>query len=141
MKNQIAKTTILSILLLSSDLLSKYFFYNKNLLSTSDFITPVFNLWISRWIQANIFMVIVISIIALFIFTYLFKIKHIWWVIFSILVAWTLGNLADRVFLWWVRDFISISAFPVFNVADVLLNIWIILILVSEFFQNKATKH
>lgn len=136
MKRQIIKTIILSITLLALDILSKYFFYNKLLLQNLDFISPVFNLWISRWMQANIFIVIIISIIALFIFTYLFKIKHISRITFSILISWTLGNLGDRLFLWWVRDFISISTFPVFNIADILLNIGIILIIIKELFKK-----
>lgn len=136
MKKEIIKTIILSTILLTTDLVSKYLFYNQNLLSQSDFINPVLNLWISRSIQVNIFIVIIISIIALFVFMYLFKIKHISRIIFSILISWTLGNLIDRLFLWWVRDFISIYTFPIFNIADVLLNIGIILIIIKEFFKN-----
>lgn len=123
-------------MLLALDLISKYFFYNKALLSDFDFMLPVFNTWISRWIQANIFMVIIISIIAVSIFIYLFIIKHISRVIFSVLMAWTIGNLIDRLVFWGVRDFISISTFPVFNIADVLLNIGIILIIIKEFFNK-----
>jgi len=138
MKKQIIKTIILSTILLVLDMITKYFFYNQNLLSDAKFIGHVFNLWISRWMQANIFIVIIISIAALFIFTYLFKIKHISRKILSILIAWTLGNLIDRIFLWWVRDFISIWNFPVFNVADILLNIWIMLIIIKEFIKKPS---
>ena len=134
MKKETIKTIILVIILLWIDLISKYLFYNQNLLSSLKLISPVLNTGISRSIQANIFIVIIISIIALFAFTYLFKIKHISWIVFSVLISWTLGNLIDRLFLWWVRDFISISTFPVFNIADILLNIWIILIIIKEFF-------
>lgn len=137
MKKQITNTIILGITLLALDIISKYFFYNKNLLSDLDFISPVFNLWISRWIQANLLVIITTSIIALCIFIYLFKIKHISRIIFSILVAGTLWNLGDRIFLWWVRDFISIWSFPVFNIADILLNIGIILIIIEEFKPKK----
>lgn len=140
MKRQITNTIILSITLLAIDIISKYFFYNKNLLSDLDFISPVFNLWISRWMQANLLVIITISIIALCIFIYLFKIKHISRIIFSILVAGTLWNLGDRIFLWWVRDFISIWNFPVFNIADILLNIGIILIIIEEFKPKKNKK-
>jgi signal peptidase II len=139
MKKEIIKTIILGIILLSIDLISKYFFYNQNLLSNLNFISPVLNPGISRSIQANIFIVIMISIIALFAFTYLFRIKHISRIIFSVLISWTLGNLIDRLFLWWVRDFISISTFPVFNIADILLNIWIILIIIKEFSKKQNT--
>lgn len=145
MEKETIKAIILSITLIAIDLVSKYIFYNQNLLSQFDFISPVLNPWISRSIQANIFIVIIISIIALFIFLYLFKIKHISRILFSILISWTLGNLIDRISFWWVRDFISISTFPIFNIADILLNIWIIWIIIKEFFLKpntlKSTKY
>ena len=41
------------------------------------------------------------------------------------LVGGALGNLYDRIFLGYVRDFIKLDfmSFPVFNFADVFLNI------------------
>ncbi len=115
------------------DLTSKYFFYNQNYLYKSNYINPVFNHWITRGIQIDIYLVIIISILAIIIFIKLLHIKYISRIIFSILISWTLGNLIDRIFLWWVRDFISIWNFPVFNIADILLNIWAIVILINEF--------
>lgn len=115
------------------DLGSKYFFYNQNYLYKFNYINPVFNHWITRGIQINIYLVIIISILAIIIFIKLLHIKYISRITFSIFIAWTLGNLIDRIFLWWVRDFISIWNFPVFNIADVLLNIWAIVILINEF--------
>jgi len=137
MEKKTTKTIFLIIILTSIDLLSKYFFYNKSLLHWNIFINPTFNLGISRWIKINLLLVILISILALIIFIYLFKKKHISRIIFSILIGWTIGNLTDRIFLWWVRDFISIWNFPVFNIADILLNIWIIMIIIKEFRPKK----
>lgn len=140
MKKTIIKTSILTIILLAIDIISKYFFYNKEYLSNLKIINPIMNYWISRWIQANITMVIIISFLSLFLFLYLFKIKYIWEICLSLLLAWTLWNMIDRIFLWWVRDFISISTFPIFNISDILLNIWILLILINEFFLLKKSK-
>lgn len=133
MKKNLIKTFILTTILIIIDLVSKYFFYNQNYLSKLDYISPVFNHWITRGIQINIYLVIIISILAIIIFIKLLHIKYISRITFSIFIAWTLGNLIDRIFLWWVRDFIAIWNFPVFNIADVLLNIWAIIILINEF--------
>jgi len=36
----------------------------------------------------------------------------------SLILAGTIGNLIDRVFLGYVRDFINVGFWPVFNLAD-----------------------
>ncbi|MCF7834943.1 signal peptidase II [Candidatus Gracilibacteria bacterium] len=140
MKKTIIKTSILTIILLAIDIISKYFFYNKEYLSNLKIINPIMNYGISRGIQANITMVIIISFLSLFLFLYLFKIKYIGEICLSLLLAGTLGNMIDRIFLGGVRDFISISTFPIFNISDILLNIGILLILINEFFLLKKSK-
>ncbi len=52
-----------------------------------------------------------------------------------ILVAGTLGNYLDRVRLHYVVDFIDIRIFPVFNVADVLIDIGLALFLLDIFLE------
>jgi signal peptidase II len=49
-------------------------------------------------------------------------------VAYSLLMAGALGNTFDRLLFSKVTDFINIMIIPVFNVADVLLNIGIILV-------------
>lgn len=134
---QKVQTTLLTISLLTIDLITKYFFYNKDIGRWLSFFKPILNTGISRWINANHTIVIAISIIAMILFFYLLKTKYISWFLFSLLIAGTLGNLIDRIIIWWVRDFISIWDFPVFNAADIMLNIWIIIILAKELWLFK----
>ena len=49
---------------------------------------------------------------------------------FAFFIGGALGNLVDRVFLGYVRDFIRLDfmTFPIFNLADVFINIGVILI-------------
>ena len=51
---------------------------------------------------------------------------------YSILLAGAIGNLIDRIFLGYVRDFISIWVWPVFNIADIAITIGIIIIIYNE---------
>ena len=59
------------------------------------------------------------------------------------LVAGTVGNLFDRIFFGYVRDFLMFDfwkSFPVFNFADVLLCIGVVLFaiyLIVYFVKNK----
>lgn len=51
---------------------------------------------------------------------------------FAFLIGGNLGNLFDRIFHGYVIDFITIPHWPTFNVADVSINIGIILILLHS---------
>ena len=50
----------------------------------------------------------------------------------SFALAGIIGNLIDRFFLGYVRDFIDIKIIPVFNFADAYLNIALILFIFYE---------
>lgn len=58
----------------------------------------------------------------------LYHSDNIWYVLgLSMLISGAIGNLIDRVFLGYVRDFINIEIFPfVFNVADALITFGVI---------------
>jgi signal peptidase II len=60
-------------------------------------------------------------------------------IIAGFLIAWTLGNLLDRIMFQWVRDFINIRIrdFPIFNIADVFLNIGVIIFIIKEIWPWK----
>ena len=133
------------ILLLWIDWWSKYLFYNLKIWKELWLWEPVFNQWISWWISANIFIVICISFIGLWAFFWLWREKYFSSISFWFLIAWTIWNLLDRIIFGWVRDFISVWDFPVFNLADCYLTIAVCLIIIQEFlpknlFSKKKTQ-
>lgn len=57
------------------------------------------------------------------------------------LFAGTIGNVIDRIGKGYVVDFINIHIFPVFNLADIYINIGIFCILIDMFFPGKSSPH
>ena len=64
-------------------------------------------------------------------FYLMFKFKK-YRLMLSFALAGIIGNLIDRIFLGYVRDFIDIKIIPVFNFADAYLNIALILFIFYE---------
>ncbi len=129
----ILKISFLSIILIAIDQVSKHFFYDKLFLSERSIIQTAFNTGISRSIAIPQIITIIWTILILGILIYLCYKKQIskWATIF--LIWWAIGNLIDRIFLWWVRDFILLfNRFPIFNLADVFISIGVILIVFKE---------
>ena len=118
------------IVLLSIDLLTKYFFYDLNLLS--DYFIAYLNRWISWSINLNYWIILTVTMLALVLFYNLKKYKLINNYMFILLIAWTLWNLYDRVVYEWVRDFIPFFDIFIFNIADFYLNVWVGYILLDE---------
>jgi signal peptidase II len=54
----------------------------------------------------------------------------------SLILSGAVGNLVDRIFLGFVRDFIRIGSWPLFNIADSAIVIGLILLLLSEFLPS-----
>ena len=123
------------MLLIWIDQLTKYLFYNLEIWNQSFFLDPLLNKWISWWMPMPMIMILSISIICCLIFIYLFYKKYLTLINFALLLSWTIWNLIDRVYLWWVRDFISIWSFPVFNIADAFLTCGIAWICIKEIFH------
>lgn len=126
---KIWKIIVPILVLLWLDWWSKYLFYTLKFWEDFLLLNPVFNTGISRWMSANLSIIIVISFVGLGLFYWLWRRKNIDSIGFIFLIAGTLWNLLDRIVLGWVRDFISIGNFPVFNLADCYLTIavcWII---------------
>lgn len=87
--------------------------------------------------------------LAIFIFYYIKEQNKTWLlnVTFGFLIAGCLGNLYDRLFLGYVRDFIQFvfwESFPVFNFADAFLTIGVVLFIIYIFIylakNNKKTQ-
>lgn len=58
----------------------------------------------------------------------------------SLIAGGLLGNLLDRIFLGHVRDFISVGAFPIFNIADSAVSIGVFLLVFMLFREEKLYK-
>jgi signal peptidase II len=86
-----------------------------------------------------LFLIIIITIMVLIGIYRVFMNKKIWRIFLGFFIAGALGNLIDRVRLGGVRDFINIGIFnfPIFNIADIFLNIWIIGLLLQTFILEK----
>lgn len=61
---------------------------------------------------------------------------------FSLIVGGGIGNLIDRIFFGYVRDFICLNFidFPIFNIADICLCIGVGLIIIYILFDNIDNK-
>lgn len=131
----------ISVVLVSIDQVSKYlvriYLKGKSLVIIKSFLSltfvrnegAVFGLF-----QGTRFVLILLSLVALAIILLIFKkVKFSLTFVFalSLVFAGILGNLIDRVFLGYVTDFISISNWPVFNMADTSIDFGIVLLIIS----------
>jgi len=85
-------------------------------------------------LQGQRALLIAISIAALILIAYYFKElkeENISFYALTFLLAGTIGNLMDRIFLGYVVDFIDFGFFPVFNMADISNSLAAFLILMS----------
>ena len=131
-------TAIFIIIFILLDQASKYFFYDNAFLTNLPFLEPSFNTGISRSLPVNIILVIILTIIISVLILIWYKKNYIWKRATIFLIWWTLGNLIDRIFLWWVRDFLLVfKRFPVFNLADTFICTWAALIIIKELFFSK----
>ncbi len=86
-----------------------------------------------------------IVIVAMIVFVCFFKFRtRLFSISFGLILGGAVGNLIDRVFLGYVRDFIRFEfwpSFPTFNIADCCLVIGVVLMCVFILFQlPKAAK-
>ncbi len=105
------------ILLVLFDQATKFFLQGKNI-SLLPFVS--FHYAENTGVAFSLFqgynwLFILVSLIALSVVFYYFKQYPI---PLSFFAAGILGNLIDRIFFGFVRDFISISIWPIFNLAD-----------------------
>ena len=138
----------LSIFIILIDQLTKYYmFYNYRKVIGKDFLLfrldfvknygAAFNI-----LSGNRIFLSCISIIFSFLITYLIVRKNTLnsydLFSYSFILAGTIGNGIDRISNGFVIDFINLNYinFPVFNIADISINIGFIFIIYS-FFKNK----
>lgn len=138
----------LPALLVAVDQMTKLWLYDYQAHAASDWITASFNTGIAWSIPLPMIVVISVSFgfFGVLVWRYLTELKtidtdHNIWSLFvleygTILVlAWGIGNVIDRVWLGWVRDFIDVSPlitfydWPIFNFADVFVVVGVGLLL------------
>ena len=132
---------VISILLLIFiDQITKYYVYNLHYLNNYFILT--LNKWISWWISIFHFDVLIFLIPSiLFLICYLFYKKQISTLAFIFIISGWIWNFIDRIIFHWVRDFIALPAifwyqFPIFNMADVFVSIWFLIILFEIYKKN-----
>lgn len=99
------------------------------------------NYGISFGIELPSFLATSLVILFLIILLYLFfmnsSYSHVYYLGLVISIGGGFSNLIDRLILGFVRDFISISYLPIFNLADIAIVIGVSLIIVGIFGYNR----
>ena len=138
--------TLISISCILDQFSKIYINSNQNKLLNKDFLIFKIELIRNYGAAFNIFtgsrlfltFVSVISAIILTYFIFISESKHINKNGLSFILAGTIGNGIDRIFNGYVIDFIKIKFidFPIFNIADIVINIGV-LFLIKGYLKNK----
>ena len=128
--DQITKTIIGNLIKLGT---------TKQVIKNFFYLTTVHNDGAAWGIFSNYqFIIIIGTIISFFViykFTYGFKTNTRNNIAFGLLLGGLSGNLIDRLFLGYVRDFLDFIIFsydfPVFNIADVAIVIGVLLLIIA----------
>lgn len=130
------------------DQITKTFFDGKNYtLSEFFFIRSSHNTGsaFSLFSSVDIYnqLIIILSFVLLIVaIVYLDKIikTKLTFSISALFLAGLLGNLIDRIAFSYVRDFIGVKWFAIFNIADIYLTFCALLLILHEFSENKSLK-
>ena len=108
------KKFLIPVLIVFLDQLTKFLFKDKHFF----IINYLKNYWAAfSLLQGQSLIFILTAILVIFlIFFYYNKVKYKIALLF--ILGGTIGNLIDRIFLGFVRDFIDLKIWPVFNIAD-----------------------
>lgn len=150
------KVLILTIISIFIDQLIKYIIKSSMILGESIVIFDFFKLtYVHNYgaafsiLRGNRYLLIIITIIAMF-FIYKFLIKNqkltnLESVLYGFLYGGIIGNLIDRVFLGYVIDYLDFKIlgydFAIFNFADILIVLSIILLVITVFKDDKNGKN
>lgn len=150
------KVLILTIISIFIDQLIKYIIKSSMMLGESIVIFDFFKLtYVHNYgaafsiLSGNRYLLIIITIIAMF-FIYKFLIKNqkltnLESALYGFLYGGIIGNLIDRVFLGYVIDYLDFKIlgydFAIFNFADILIVVSIILLVITVFKDDKNGKN
>ena len=139
----------LSIFIVLIDQVTKYLmFYNKKLFINKDFLLFKLDFIKNYGAAFNIFsgsriLLSLISILFSILLIYLILRKNTLSLFdlysYSFILGGTIGNGIDRIYKGFVVDFINLNIinFPVFNIADISINIGFIFLLYNIFKNNR----
>ena len=144
---------ILSIIFMLVDQITKYSvinYLNREIVIIKNFFCLVYTknngAAFSRLTGKRIFLILITLLIIYGLVRYTIKNKldsKIEILAFSLVIGGSLGNLVDRIARGYVIDFISLKIFkynfPVFNVADSLIFVGVVLLLIKEL--RKENRH
>ena len=147
MKKKYITISIIFILLLAVDLITKSTFVGADYVVIPHLINFLYTqktgagfsiLADKTWLLILLSVAMIIGIVLYDIFA---KRKHpLYNVAFALILTGAIGNLIDRVFLGYVRDFVQFAfwqEFPIFNVADICLTFGVILFVIFVLFLDK----
>ena len=139
----------LSIFIILIDQFTKYLiFYNKKLFINKDFLLfkldfvknygAAFNIFSG----SRIFLSLISILFSILLIYFIFRkntLNSIELYSFSFILGGTVGNGIDRIYQGFVVDFINLNIinFPVFNIADISINIGFIFLLYNIFKNNR----
>ena len=139
----------LSIFIVLIDQLTKYLmFYNKKLFINKDFILfkldfiknygAAFNIFSGSRIFLSLISII-FSILLIYLILRKNNLNALELSSYSLILGGTIGNGIDRVLKGYVIDFINLNIinFPVFNIADISINIGFVFLLFNIFKNNR----
>jgi lipoprotein signal peptidase/predicted Ser/Thr protein kinase len=135
----LSKLLVYGVIWVSIDLITKYVFYELEVWSWSPRLQPLLNygsarsLPIPHWITR-------VGALAIGIWcVFEYSKKNIWVRSSALIIAWAVWNSIDRILYGWVRDFIDITSllqYPIFNIADMFLVVWVWLIVIKQLFSK-----
>lgn len=126
-------------LLFAVDILTKYYIFSTA--TSLSWVTPTVNSWGAWSISLSVVVVTIISVLIISLLTLLYQKKYLTYRSFIFLMGWALGNLYDRIIIGGVRDWISLSSFPVFNIADIFITVWVIILIVRYRQASRIQRH
>ncbi|PIS31811.1 signal peptidase II [Candidatus Saganbacteria bacterium CG08_land_8_20_14_0_20_45_16] len=84
----------------------------------------------------------VIVVLAVIYFHHRLSPRNYWMqVALAFVLGGSLGNLLDRIFRFYVIDYIDITIWPVFNFADIIINVGVIMIVLKLFEKEASEVH
>lgn len=130
-------TGIFIILLAGIDLITKGLVFTMH--PTGIRLTPIINTWAAWSLAVSVPVIIGATLIVCVWLVYVYYAKLIQRRAFILLLAGGLGNVYDRLIFHGVRDRIHIGFFPVFNIADILITLGVLLIALE--YKRKSRAH